>query len=50
MVTHDPRDALDFADKTVVFADGAALPPVPTQALFAQPTAALRAYLGDRAT
>ncbi len=50
MVTHDPRDAVDFADKTVVFADGVALPPVPTRALFAQPTDALRAYLGDRAT
>ncbi len=46
MVTHDPRDALAFADQTVLVADGIAASPVPTQALFADPPAALRAYLG----
>lgn len=46
MVTHDPRDAQAFADLTVLVADGVAQPPMPTAALFADPPAALRAYLG----
>lgn len=46
MVTHDPADARRFADKTVLVADGVAHPPQPTQALFADPPEALRAYLG----
>lgn len=46
MVTHDPADARRFADKTVLVADGVAHPPQPTQALFANPPEALRAYLG----
>jgi thiamine transport system ATP-binding protein len=46
MVTHDPRDALAFADQTVLVADGIAAAPVATQALFADPPAALRTYLG----
>jgi thiamine transport system ATP-binding protein len=46
MVTHEPRDALAFADQTILVADGIAASPVPTQALFADPPAALRAYLG----
>ena len=46
MVTHDPADARRFADKTVLVADGLAHPPQPTQALFADPPQALRAYLG----
>jgi thiamine transport system ATP-binding protein len=47
MVTHDPADARRFADKTVLVADGVVHPPQPTQALFADPPQALRAYLGN---
>ena len=46
MVTHDPKDAQGFSTKTVVVADGVASPPRDTQDLFADPTEALRAYLG----
>lgn len=46
MVTHDPDDARRFASDTVLVADGVAQPPVPTDALFANPPPALRAYLG----
>lgn len=46
MVTHDPRDAQAFADLTVLVADGVAQAPVPTAAIFADPPAALRDYLG----
>lgn len=46
MVTHDPVDAQRFADQTVLVAGGVAQPPVATGALFADPPAALRAYLG----
>jgi thiamine transport system ATP-binding protein len=46
MVTHDPEDALRFADQTVVVAEGRALAPQPTQALLANPPQALRRYLG----
>lgn len=46
MVTHDPADALRFADLTVLVAEGRADVPVPTVALFADPPPALRAYLG----
>lgn len=46
LVTHDPEDALRFADQTVLVADGIAAAPAPTAALFANPPAALRAYLG----
>jgi thiamine transport system ATP-binding protein len=46
MVTHDPDDARRFADHTVLVADGVALAPQPTAALFADPPAALRSYLG----
>ena len=46
MVTHDPADALRFADLAVLVADGVASPPQPTAALFADPPPALRAYLG----
>lgn len=48
MVTHDPRDALDFAGLTVIVADGVAHAPQPTAALFAEPPAVLRDYLGHR--
>jgi thiamine transport system ATP-binding protein len=46
MVTHDPRDARGFADQTVLVADGVATSPLATAALFANPPAALAAYLG----
>jgi thiamine transport system ATP-binding protein len=46
MVSHDPGDALRFADRTVVVADGVASAPVPTGELFAAPPPALAAYLG----
>lgn len=46
MVTHDPADAQRFAGRTVLVADGVAAPPVETAALFANPPAALAAYLG----
>lgn len=47
LVTHDPQDALRHADRTVLVAEGAALTPQPTQALFANPPPALAGYLGD---
>jgi thiamine transport system ATP-binding protein len=46
MVTHDPADARRFADLAVLVADGVAAAPVATPALFADPPAALRDYLG----
>lgn len=46
MVTHDPQDAMRFADRTVLVAEGVAAPPVETAALFADPPPALREYLG----
>jgi len=46
MVTHDPRDARQFADRTIMVADGIAAAPRDTAALFADPPAALRDYLG----
>ena len=46
MVTHDPGDALQFADETVLVAEGLVHPPRDTAALFADPPPALAAYLG----
>ena len=46
LVTHDPRDAERFAGRTVLVAEGVAAAPVQTRALFADPPAALREYLG----
>ncbi len=46
MVTHDPGDARRFAGKVVLVADGEASMPRPTAELFADPPAALSAYLG----
>ncbi|TAG29103.1 MAG: ATP-binding cassette domain-containing protein [Rhodobacterales bacterium] len=48
MVTHDPADALALDGLTVFVADGRAHPPVETEALFAAPPPALRAYLGPK--
>lgn len=47
MVTHDPRDAMGFAQQTVLLSDGMAQPPQDTRALFANPPADLRAYMGN---
>ncbi len=46
MVTHDPDDARNNADHTVFVDAGVAHAPVPTARFFADPPAALRAYLG----
>lgn len=46
MVTHDPADARRFAQEVIVLAEGQAQPPVATEALFADPPAVLRSYLG----
>lgn len=46
MVSHDPDDARRIADDVIVVAEGRAAPPVDTAALFADPPAALRRYLG----
>mgnify|MGYP003436008131 CR=1 FL=1 len=48
MVTHDPDDALYFADQTILIVDGVAHSPQKTGALFANPPEALRNYLGPR--
>lgn len=46
LVTHDPRDAQNFADRTVFLAAGVANRPVVTRDLFAAPPPDLQAYLG----
>jgi thiamine transport system ATP-binding protein len=46
MVTHDPQEAVMVAGQTILVAEGMAHPPRDTKALFADPPAALRAYLG----
>jgi thiamine transport system ATP-binding protein len=48
MVTHDPDDALQFADLTILVVDGVAHPPQNTRELFADPPESLRNYLGPR--
>lgn len=48
MVTHEPRDALTFADLTILVAQGVAQRPVATSLLFDQPPPALRDYLGQQ--
>jgi thiamine transport system ATP-binding protein len=50
MVTHDPGDARAFAGQVVLVEGGQAAPPVTTAALFADPPAALRAYIGPAGT
>lgn len=47
MVTHDPKDALSFADMTILVAAGQARPPVGTRMLFDDPPPELAAYLGN---
>lgn len=50
MVSHDPDDARRIADLTLYLGEGRAHPPEPTAALFADPPAALAAYLGEGRT
>lgn len=47
MVSHDPGDARRIADQVIVVAEGQALPPRATGALFDDPPAALKTYLGN---
>lgn len=46
MVTHDPSDARALAQHSIFVDDGMVHPPVETEALLADPPAALRDYLG----
>lgn len=46
LVTHDPDDALSFAERTAFIADGVVQPPVPTARLMAEPPPAVQDYLG----
>jgi len=46
MVSHEPRDAVQFAQAVSVVAEGVAHAPQETNALFANPPQALRDYLG----
>ena len=46
LVTHDPQDARRFAKQTLLVNEGHVAPPQDTEALFADPPAALSAYLG----
>jgi thiamine transport system ATP-binding protein len=48
MVTHDPADARRLTPWTILIAEGRALPPQPTEALFAAPPPLLADYLGPR--
>lgn len=50
LVTHDPDDALSFANQTVFVAEGRANAPVATRTLLAHPPPALAAYLGQAKT
>ncbi len=47
MVSHDPGDAVRFAQAAILVAQGRAEAPVPVAALMADPPEALRKYLGD---
>ena len=47
MVSHEPRDAKQFAQAVIVVADGVAEAPQDTAKLFAKPPKVLRDYLGD---
>ena len=46
MVTHDPQDARRIANRVLIVADATVSPPMETEAAFATPPAALKAYLG----
>ena len=45
-VTHDPEDARTFADRVIFVGQGVARPPQDTVPFFADPAAAVSAYLG----
>lgn len=45
MISHDPKDAKDFAERVILVADNQATGPFETEALFKDPPAALRDYL-----
>jgi thiamine transport system ATP-binding protein len=47
LVTHAPEDARRIAGQVVLVDGYRAHPPAPTEALFADPPPALRAYLGS---
>ncbi|MBT6556845.1 MAG: hypothetical protein HON25_00405 [Gammaproteobacteria bacterium] len=49
MVTHDPQDALSFAEYAILVAEGQAQAPTPIGSLFDHPPPALQSYLGRRA-
>lgn len=49
MVTHDPADARQFAEETIIVDDGVAHAPVATGPLLAKPPAAIQKYLGRTA-
>ncbi|MBY6113524.1 ATP-binding cassette domain-containing protein [Mameliella alba] len=46
MVTHDPRDAEDWAQEVVLVADGRVDAPIPVERFFGDPPEAFRAYIG----
>ncbi len=46
MVSHNPEDAKRIAQSVILVSDGVAKAPAETGAIFADPPAALRAYLG----
>lgn len=47
LVTHTPEDARRIADKTILVAEGRAMPPAPTAVLLDNPPPALAEYLGS---
>ena len=47
MVTHDPKDAQQISDRTILVSDGIVMPAVPTAELFTNPPIALQDYLGN---
>ena len=46
MVSHEPGDAKAIADRVILVSDGVAAPPAATAEIFANPPAAMAAYLG----
>ena len=46
MITHDPKDALQFAEKSLLVMDGQVEGPMATKPLIANPPDKLRSYLG----
>jgi thiamine transport system ATP-binding protein len=46
MVTHDPSDAINIADKVVFISDGLISKPTSTKNFFDQPSPSVKTYLG----